>query len=45
MLSGLNKDMLGRLWSLCNKTTPGKLTVPELTQLLALIALTQVKYL
>ncbi|KAH3890920.1 hypothetical protein DPMN_015010, partial [Dreissena polymorpha] len=45
MLSGLQKDVLGRLWSLCNMASPGQLTLLELTQLLAVIALTQKNYL
>ncbi|KAL4224149.1 hypothetical protein ACF0H5_017602 [Mactra antiquata] len=41
MLSGLPKEVMGQLWSLCNKTTPGQLIEKELYQLLAVIALTQ----
>ncbi|WAR02970.1 SYNRG-like protein [Mya arenaria] len=38
---GLHKELLGRLWGICNRVTPGQLTELELTQLLAVIALTQ----
>ncbi|XP_052801011.1 synergin gamma-like isoform X2 [Mya arenaria] len=41
MMSGLHKELLGRLWGICNRVTPGQLTELELTQLLAVIALTQ----
>lgn len=44
VLSGLPKEVLGQLWTLCNKTTPGQLVAKELYQLLAVIALTQNNY-
>ena len=40
--SGLDRSVLGQLWTLCNKKTPGKLHKHELFQILALIAATQV---
>ena len=42
MLSGLPRELMGHIWSLCNKTTPGQLVKQELYQILALIALAQV---
>ena len=42
MLSGLPKELMGHIWSLCNKATPGQLIKAELYQMLALIALAQV---
>lgn len=44
MLSGLPKELMGHIWSLCNKATPGQLIKAELYQILALIALAQNNY-
>ena len=45
MLGGLPKDLMGYIWSMCNKHTPGQLIRTELYQILALIALAQVIYI
>ena len=42
VMSGLPRELLGRLWSLANTQTPGQLTRTELWTLLAFIALVQV---
>ena len=44
MLSGLPKELMGHIWTLCNKTTPGQLVKQELYQILALIGLAQVMH-
>ena len=41
--STLDKQVLGQLWSLCNKQTPGQLSRHELVLLLAMIAVAQVR--
>ncbi|XP_077995895.1 uncharacterized protein LOC144449256 [Glandiceps talaboti] len=41
VLSGLDRQVLGHIWNLCNKTTPGLLTKEELFMALALIAIAQ----
>ena len=42
VMSGLPRELLGRLWSLANTQTPGQLTRTELWTLLAFVALVQV---
>ena len=42
MLSGLDKPVLGHIWTLANQTIPGQLTRLELYFALGMIALTQV---
>ncbi|XP_067650665.1 synergin gamma-like isoform X1 [Haliotis asinina] len=44
MLSGLPREMLGLIWQMANKDTPGQLSKPELFAILAIIALTQNNY-
>ncbi|KAL8562048.1 hypothetical protein ACOMHN_031819 [Nucella lapillus] len=44
LMSGLQRETLGRLWNLANTHTPGRLTRSELWILLALVALMQNKY-
>ncbi|CAG5124803.1 unnamed protein product, partial [Candidula unifasciata] len=44
LLSGLAREKLAQIWSLCNTATPGQLTRNELWMVLALIALTQNNY-
>ncbi|KAK7087724.1 hypothetical protein V1264_021736 [Littorina saxatilis] len=44
ILSGLPRELLGRLWNLANTQTPGQLIRSELWMLLAFIALVQNKY-
>ncbi|XP_071446792.1 synergin gamma-like [Hetaerina americana] len=41
LTSGLQREVLGHIWALCNRTVPGRLTRPELNVCLALIALAQ----
>ncbi|XP_077865822.1 LOW QUALITY PROTEIN: synergin gamma-like [Saccoglossus kowalevskii] len=41
LFSGLEKQVLGHIWSLCNNTTPGMLTKQEAFMALALIAVAQ----
>ena len=40
--SGLSREVLGQIWQLCNKTTPGQLVKEELFCLLALVSIAQV---
>ncbi|KAH9518511.1 hypothetical protein Btru_017005 [Bulinus truncatus] len=44
LLSGLPREKLAEIWSLCNTATPGQLVKHELWLMLALIALTQHNY-
>ncbi|KAK3587357.1 hypothetical protein CHS0354_036528 [Potamilus streckersoni] len=44
MLSGLQREMLGHIWGLANKETPGQLIKSELFTILALVALVQNNY-
>ncbi|XP_071110758.1 synergin gamma-like isoform X2 [Haliotis cracherodii] len=44
MMSGLPREMLGLIWQMANKDTPGQLSKPELFAVLAIIALTQNNY-
>ncbi|XP_073522506.1 synergin gamma isoform X2 [Phyllobates terribilis] len=39
--SGLPREILGQIWGMANKTTPGKLTKEELYIVLAMIGITQ----
>ena len=41
--SGLPRELLGHLWGLCNKHTPGQLIKEELYLLLAMVAAAQVQ--
>ncbi|XP_070572898.1 synergin gamma-like isoform X5 [Ptychodera flava] len=41
VLSGLDRAVLGHVWGLCNRTTPGVLTKDEMYMSLALIAIAQ----
>ncbi|XP_046390105.1 synergin gamma-like isoform X2 [Ischnura elegans] len=41
LTSGLQREVLGHIWALCNRTVPGRLTRAELNVCLALIALAQ----
>jgi len=40
--SKLPREVLGYIWGLCNKTTPGQLTRQELFLVLAMISIAQV---
>lgn len=40
--SGLTREVLGQIWQMCNKTTPGQLIREELFCILALISIAQV---
>lgn len=40
--SGLPREMLGQIWALANRATPGKLTKEELYTVLAMVAMSQV---
>ena len=42
ILSGLAKEVLGHIWSMCNKMTPGQLIKEELYLVLGFIFLAQV---
>ncbi|XP_059150357.1 synergin gamma-like isoform X2 [Physella acuta] len=44
LLSGLPREKLAHIWSLCNTATPGQLVKHELWLILAMIALTQHQY-
>ncbi|CAL1535490.1 unnamed protein product [Lymnaea stagnalis] len=44
LLSGLPREKLAHIWSLCNTSTPGQLVKHELWLVLALVALTQHNY-
>ncbi|XP_005104199.1 synergin gamma isoform X3 [Aplysia californica] len=44
LLSGLQREKLAQIWSLCNTSSPGQLVKQELWLVLALIALTQNNY-
>ncbi|XP_055891189.1 synergin gamma-like isoform X1 [Biomphalaria glabrata] len=44
LMSGLAREKLAEIWSLCNTATPGQLVKHELWLMLALIALTQHNY-
>ncbi|OWF48643.1 Synergin gamma [Mizuhopecten yessoensis] len=44
LMSGLNKETLGQIWNLANRTTPGQLIKEELYLMLALIAFAQNNY-
>ncbi|XP_032902229.1 synergin gamma isoform X3 [Amblyraja radiata] len=39
--SGLPREMLGQIWALANRATPGKLTKEELYTVLAMVAMSQ----
>jgi len=43
--SKLPREVLGYIWGLCNKTTPGQLTRQELFLILAMISIAQVSVL
>lgn len=40
--SGLPREVLGHIWNLCNRNTPGELQMDELYLILAMIAIAQV---
>ena len=40
--SDLPREVLGYIWDMCNKTTPGQLTREELFLILAMISIAQV---
>jgi len=43
--SGLRRDVLGYIWDMCNRATPGRLTRQELFLILAMISVAQVSLL
>ena len=42
IMSGLDKAVLGHIWNMANRTTPGRLTKHELFFVLGMVALAQV---
>jgi len=40
--SNLRREVLGYIWDICNRTTPGQLTREELFLILAMISIAQV---